>query len=74
MPIEPECPEMNNFDKFTLQKNGFNKKIIQGMLCMLHILSEKNRLQEGGPAPRSLILDTSAKKSSFFYALPKGKN
>ena len=40
VPIEPECSEMDNFDKFTLQKNGFNKKNIQGMLHML----EKSRL------------------------------
>ena len=51
MPIEPECPEMNNFDKFTLQKNGFNKKIIQGMLYMLHILSEKKSTAGGRPSP-----------------------
>ena len=54
--------------KITLEKNGFNQKMIQGMLNILYILNEKSRVLAGGGSapPRTCPL-----RSQIFYALPK---
>ena len=57
---------------YITEKCFLTKRIIQGMLNIFYILSEKKStfLWEGG-RPSPLIADMSAKKSSFFYTLPK---
>ena len=58
--------------KFTLEKNGFNKKNSEHAEYFLHIVCKNSiSLAEGGSTlPSHLIADMPAKQSIFFKALP----